>query len=110
LLPLVRFNASPRVLLGMKRLRSYRRRRNDALGTYTTPLHDDASHASDAFGEYAINARVLAPKPPVTVRSRPKEEEVLMTASGYIVSNFTVEDILQRAIREAEQQRLRRTL
>jgi hypothetical protein len=46
----------------------------------------------------------------VTVRSRPKEEEVLMRESGYIVSNFTVEGILRRALREADERRLRETL
>ena len=58
LLPQVRFNDTPRVQLGLKRLRRYRRKFNDALGTYTTPIHDENSHGSDAFGEYAINCQL----------------------------------------------------
>lgn len=65
LLPLCRFHMTPRVELGLKRLRRYRRRFNDALGTYTTPMHDENSHGADAFGEYAINCGLFpeVPKP-----------------------------------------------
>lgn len=56
LLPRTRFNtANPRVALGVKRLRRYRRKYNDTLESYTTPLHDINSHGSDSFGEFAIN-------------------------------------------------------
>ena len=64
LLPLCRFNMTPRVALGLKRLRRYRRKWNDALGTYTTPLHDENSHGSDAFGEYAVNCGLFPEAPP----------------------------------------------
>lgn len=63
LLPVTRFNNTERVQLGIKRLRRYRRKWNDALGSYTTPLHDDASHGADAFGEFAINCSIVEPKP-----------------------------------------------
>jgi phage terminase large subunit len=64
ILPIVRFHRSPRVELGMKRLRRYRRKWNDALQTYTTPEHDENSHGADAFGEYAINCGITPPKEP----------------------------------------------
>jgi phage terminase large subunit len=63
LLPVTRFNKTPRVEAGIKRLRRFRRKYNDALQTYTTPLDDDNVHAADAFGEYAINCGIYAPKP-----------------------------------------------
>lgn len=63
LLPRVRFNRTPRVMLGVSRLRRYSRKRNDQLGTYTKPLHDINSHGADAFGEYAVNSPLVAEKP-----------------------------------------------
>lgn len=77
LLPIVRFNASERVLLGVKRLRRYSRKWNEAMGTFTTPLHDENSHAADAFGEFALNCGLTpTPEPPppdpIKVLTRPK--------------------------------------
>lgn len=63
LLPLVRFNRTKRVMLGVSRLRRYSRRLNDSLGTYAGPLHDQNSHGADAFGEYAVNSELVVPKP-----------------------------------------------
>lgn len=63
LLPMTYFHASPRVEQGLKKLRRYRRKWNDALNSYTTPLHDENSHAADAFGEFAINCSIQAPLP-----------------------------------------------
>jgi phage terminase large subunit len=62
ILPVVRFHRSPRVEVGLKRLRRYRRKWNDSLQTYTTPEHDENSHGSDAFGEYAVNCGITPPK------------------------------------------------
>lgn len=59
LLPQVRFHNSPRVIHGLKRLRNYKRRMNEALGIYMGALKDGNDHAADAFGEYAINAALL---------------------------------------------------
>lgn len=61
LLPIVRFNLTPRVKIGMQRLQRYRRKFNDTLQTYTTPEHDINSHGADAFGEYAINCGIQPP-------------------------------------------------
>ena len=72
LLPFVKFNATPRVLFGLKRMRNYCRRYNDSLGTYVGPLHDENSHAADAFGEYAVNNPLL-PKEPI-VKPDPVQE------------------------------------
>ena len=62
LLPMVRFHQSKRVMLGVQRLRRYARRKNELLGTYGAPLHDDNSHGADAFGEFAVNCGILPPK------------------------------------------------
>jgi hypothetical protein len=74
LLPIMRFNRTPRVEAGIKRLRRFRRKFNDSLQTYTTPLDDDNVHAADALGEYAINCGIYPPphKPEkVKVNTRP---------------------------------------
>lgn len=63
LLPKMRFNRTPRVMLGVSRLRRYSRKLNDSLGIYTGPLHDINSHGADAFGEYAVNCGLVVPKP-----------------------------------------------
>jgi len=63
LLPKMRFNRTPRVMLGVSRLRRYSRRRNESMQTFSGPLHDDNSHGADAFGEYAVNCGLIAPKP-----------------------------------------------
>jgi hypothetical protein len=62
LLPKVRFNRTPRVMLGVSRLRRYSRKLNDSMGTYGGPLHDINSHGADAFGEYAVNCGLMAPR------------------------------------------------
>ena len=62
LLPIVRFHQSKRVMLGVQRLRRYSRRKNENLGTYGAPLHDENSHGADAFGEFAVNCGIAPPK------------------------------------------------
>lgn len=62
LLPMVRFHQTRRVMLGVQRLRRYSRKRNEVLQTYMGPLHDENSHGSDAFGEFAVNCGILPPK------------------------------------------------
>ena len=62
LMPMVRFNQSKNVMLGVQRLRRYSRRRNEQLGTYGAPLHDENSHGADAFGEFAVNCGIAPPK------------------------------------------------
>ena len=69
ILPIVKFNKTPRVELGLKRLRRFRRKFNDVLGTYTTPFEDENVHGADAFGEYAINCGIY---PPATPKPKPK--------------------------------------
>jgi phage terminase large subunit len=70
LLPMVRFHRSARVMLGLSRLRRYSRKKNDALGTYLGPLHDENSHGADAFGEFAVNCGI---EPPTKVLAKPPE-------------------------------------
>jgi phage terminase large subunit len=64
ILPIVSFDKE-NCALGIKRMRNYRRRKNETMGTYGGPEHDEASHAADAFGEFAVNC---------SIRPRPKEE------------------------------------
>lgn len=54
MIPLCWFDAD-RCAGGLERLRLYRKRWNRTTRTYGGPLHDDASHAADAFGEFAAN-------------------------------------------------------
>lgn len=63
LLPVCYFNDTSRVQVGLQRLRRYSRRWNESMQTYGAPLHDENSHGSDAFGEYAINNEIRVQKP-----------------------------------------------
>jgi phage terminase large subunit len=80
LLPIVSFDAKA-CAVGLDRLRNYRKRWNASLMTFTGPLHDENSHGSDAFGEFAVNCRIVPPKSaipprdPPDLRSRRKEAE-----------------------------------
>ena len=56
MIPLCWFDAE-RCGLGLERLRAYRKRWSRATRSYAGPLHDEASHAADAFGEFAANRR-----------------------------------------------------
>lgn len=64
ILPMVRFNHTPRVEQGLKRLRRYRKKWNNSLNSFTTPEHDENSHGADAFGEYAVNCGIYPPAVP----------------------------------------------
>lgn len=64
LLPVMRFNNTKRVQTGLQRLRRYSRKWNDAMQTYSTPLHDENSHGADALGEYAVNCGIVPAKAP----------------------------------------------
>lgn len=63
LLPIVHFNNTGRVQVGLTRLRRFSRKWNDSMQTYTTPLHDENSHGADAFGEFAVNCGIIPAKP-----------------------------------------------
>jgi hypothetical protein len=54
MIPICWFDAQ-RCAAGLDRLRAYRKRWSRATRTYVGPLHDDSSHAADAFGEFALN-------------------------------------------------------
>jgi len=54
MIPMCWFDAE-RCALGLERLRAYRRRWSRANRSYGGPLHDEASHGADAFGEFALN-------------------------------------------------------
>jgi phage terminase large subunit len=99
-LPLTRFNNTARVQLGLKRLRRYSRKMNDALGTYTTPLHDENSHGADAFGEFAVNCRIRVEAP----QSAPPKTHHYLEAQpdGSIRSNMTVREIIEARKRKRD--------
>lgn len=98
LLPLVDFVPSERVNLGLKRLRNYRRKWNDALGTYQQPIHDDASHGADAFGEFAVNCTLTLPRE----KPEPTQSEMAYEAraDGIVVSNMAIKDYIRKKERE----------
>jgi hypothetical protein len=58
---------------GLNRLRAYRKRWNKATRSYAGPLHDEASHGADAFGEFATNraGQILARRPPSRGEAQP---------------------------------------
>ena len=58
MIPLCWFDAV-RCAVGLERLRAYRKRWNRATHSYSGPLHDQASHGADAFGEYALNRQAV---------------------------------------------------
>lgn len=103
LLPQTRFNNTERVSLGIKRLRRYRRKWNDSLGTYTTPLHDEASHGADAFGEFAINCKISKPVPkPEKV---PDELEFIGNVDGTSSGKIDIRAYLKKKEREIKRNR-----
>lgn len=55
---------------GLERLRAYRKRWNTGTYSFSGPLHDQASHGADAFGEYALNRRLVRAARPVRVVER----------------------------------------
>lgn len=57
MLPFCWFDAE-RCQAGIDHLKQYRKRWNQSLGVFTGPLHDEHSHAADAFGEGAVNSRL----------------------------------------------------
>jgi phage terminase large subunit len=54
MIPMTWFDAA-KCAGGLERLRGYRKRWNRATRSYGGPLHDEASHGADAFGEFAAN-------------------------------------------------------
>ncbi len=93
LLPVCHFNDTGRVQTGLQRLRRYARKWSDSMQTYTTPRHDENSHAADAFGEFATNCGIA----PRKSKPRPKPQwQVKGTSKGETIGRLpTVEDILK---------------
>lgn len=77
LLPMCEFNQTERVMIGLNRLRRYTRKVNEQLQIYMGPLHDENSHAADAFGEFAINCGVRMPEAQEEERPMPKMGQVI---------------------------------
>ena len=71
MIPLCWFDKG-RCAVGLARLNAYRKRWVQATHVYGGPMHDEASHGADAFGEFAINRRgVIAPQPVARRRYSP---------------------------------------
>ncbi len=68
ILPICWFDET-KCALGLKRLRGYSRKQIRATGLFGGANHDENSHGADAFGEYAVNARM--PVPPKERGPRP---------------------------------------
>lgn len=100
LMPRVRFNDTPRVQQGIKRLRRYRRKWNDNLQCYQKPEHDENSHGADAFGEYAINAKIEAPRPKMPKRKTDHYLEA--RPDGSVRSNMSVREIIEMKRRKRQ--------
>jgi phage terminase large subunit len=92
LLPRTRFNNTPRVQQGLKRLRRYRRRWNDTLNSYMGPKPDENSHGADAFGEYAVNCRIEPPRPKKP--KYPKQHVFEIGKDGRLHSNLSIREII----------------
>ena len=60
MIPICWFDAG-RCAVGLERLRGYRKRWSRTTLSWSGPLHDQASHGADAFGEFALNRRNVAP-------------------------------------------------
>lgn len=97
LFPCIRFNDTPRVRIGLRRLRRYSRKKNETMQVYTGVLHDENSHGADAAGEFAVNcsirpAKIDKPKPP---------QELVYTArpDGGIHGNLSVREAVDAMVR-----------
>ena len=95
LLPLVKFNNTRRVMLGVARLRRYSRRWNEAMQTYGDALHDINSHGASAFAEYAFNCSII---PAVVETAEPKPAGRTLHQMTYD-DLFNLEDEPRRGIR-----------
>jgi hypothetical protein len=76
MIPTCWFDAE-RCALGLERLRAYRKRWSRTTRSYGGPLHDQASHGADAFGEFALNRAGGAP-----ARSEAARRERARTVGG----------------------------
>lgn len=99
LLPIVRFNNTPRVALGMKRLRRYSRKLNEVMGVWQpTAKHDENSHGADAIGEFAMNAGLVPDKP--VEPERPKHLVLEAKPNGIVQANMSVREIIEMKKRQ----------
>lgn len=96
LFPALRFNDTPRVRQGLKRLRRYSRKFNDSMQTYTTVLHDENSHGSDAAGEFAVNCQIRPARP--AAPTKPKPQEYTASSDGRIMATVNVDEAIREMI------------
>lgn len=102
ILPVCYFNNTKRVKVGLTHLRRFARKHNQQLDIYTTPLHDEHSHASEAFGEFAINKRIAPPKPDKP-DPKPKELVYSVKPGGVIQGNMNVREAVDAMVKRRRQ-------
>lgn len=97
LFPCIRFNDTPRMRIGLRRLRRYSRKKNETMQVYTGVLHDENSHGADAAGEFAVNCAIRPKKPDAP----PPAKELIYEANadGSIVGNMSVKQAVDAMIR-----------
>lgn len=95
--PIIRFNDTARMRIGLRRLRRYSRKKNETMQVYTGVLHDENSHGADAAGEFAVNCAIRPKKPEAPVA--PKELVYTAKPDGSIVGNMSVKQAVDAMIR-----------
>jgi phage terminase large subunit len=99
-LPLTHFNDARAVHVGLSHLRRYARKRNERMGVWLGPEHDEHSHAADAFGEFAVNSplRLKVEKP----APAPKWDFEGVGQGRTIRSNVSLRDVIERKAKRRE--------
>lgn len=109
LLPIMHFNNTKRVMLGVSRLRRYSRKWNEHMQVWEGPDKGINCHAADAFGEYAINCGI---KPKVEDKPRRKpttsmEYTAKQLPDGRVVveSNQSITEMIEAKLAARKQRR-----
>lgn len=93
LLPITYFNDTKSVRIGLSHLRRYSRKRNEQMGVWQGPLHDEHSHAADAFGEFAVNGPIYLDK--VAAKKEP-EFEVESAPEPGVIATVSMKDLMPK--------------
>lgn len=106
LLPLCHIRDTPRVRVGLRHLRRYSRRWNEAMGQWERPLHDEHSHAADAFGGFAVDGPIRPRREPVPEEPpRFPVEPRFAEGGGLMVAAVSVREEIERRAKRAKGRR-----